>query len=241
MHTIRSAVLKPGVTLDAVPGSAAAAPLTAAHLVRGRALIFWDPEAARHQIRPQARRHRHRPDHAGRRLRLGEPRHAGRALEGWLVPLPDARFPRSACIAARPSSIAGDRFAIGSSREMSPAGPEGHRRRSRPRDGHRLRRATWATSSAATRSTSACTSCRAPRRLPTRETATSSASIRPRAGSTNVTQGTRPTQPLPLTPKEDEIRRSGGIVAVGRRELPHVDRARRRRIEFAEPALARAR
>ena len=29
----------------------------------------------------------------------------------------------------------------------------------------------------------------------------------------------RPTTRLPLTPKEDEIRRSGGIVAVGRREF----------------------
>ena len=35
--------------------------------------------------------------------------------------------------------IAGDRFAIGSSREMSPAGLEGRRGRSRARDGHRLR------------------------------------------------------------------------------------------------------
>ena len=41
----------------------------------------------------EARCHRHRSDHAGRRLRLGEPRDPGRALEGRIVPLPDARFP----------------------------------------------------------------------------------------------------------------------------------------------------
>ena len=35
---------------------------------------------------------------------------------------------------------------------------------------------------------------------------------------TNLTRG-KTYQPIPLTPKEDEIRRSGGIVAVGRREL----------------------
>ena len=46
----------------------------------------------------------------------------------------------------------------------------------------------------------------------------------------------RPTTPVPLTPKEDEIRRSGGIFAVGRREFRDVGRdaaadrvARRRR------------
>src|SRR5258706_8639885 len=35
---------------------------------------------------------------------------------------------------------------------------------------------------------------------------------------TNVTQG-RTYDPLPLTPKEDEIRRTGGIFAVGRRDI----------------------
>ena len=34
----------------------------------------------------------------------------------------------------------------------------------------------------------------------------------------NVTQG-KTYDPMPLTPKEDEIRRTGGIVAVGRREF----------------------
>jgi len=36
---------------------------------------------------------------------------------------------------------------------------------------------------------------------------------------TNETQG-KTYEPLPLTPKEDEIRRTGGIFAVGRREFP---------------------
>ena len=50
--------------------------------------------------------------------------------------------------------IAGDRFAIGSSREMSPAGLKGVAEEVGPRAGRRLRPRTWATSSAATRSTS---------------------------------------------------------------------------------------
>src|SRR5207249_1673452 len=35
---------------------------------------------------------------------------------------------------------------------------------------------------------------------------------------TNQSQG-KTYDPLPLTPKEDEIRRSGGIIAIGRREF----------------------
>jgi 3-isopropylmalate/(R)-2-methylmalate dehydratase large subunit len=55
---------------------------------------------------------------------------------------------------------------------------------------------------------------------------------------TNVTQD-RTYEPTPLTPKEDELRRSGGIVAVGRRELRSaIDRAPV--IEFPDPSLARS-
>ena len=88
-------------------------------------------------------------------------------------------------------------------------------------------------------STSACTSCRAPRRSPTRRTATSSRSIRTRAGSTNVTQG-KTYEPVPLSPKEDEIRRSGGIFAVGRREFRRVGRDRAARSTGPTPSRARA-
>ena len=45
---------------------------------------------------------------------------------------------------------------------------------------------------------------------------------------TNETQG-KTYDPVPLTPKEDEIRRSGGIFAAGRREFARVGRASRRR------------
>jgi 3-isopropylmalate/(R)-2-methylmalate dehydratase large subunit len=52
----------------------------------------------------------------------------------------------------------------------------------------------------------------------------------------NLTRGTA-YDPLPLTEKEDEIRRSGGILAIGRREFPaSVDRAPS--IEFPDAALA---
>ena len=114
--------------------------------------------------------------------------------------------------------IAGDRFAIGSSREMSPAGLKGVAEEAGLRDGDRLRPATWATSSAATASISVCTSSRAPRRSPTRRTATSSRSIRSRASCATYAQGKTYSR-CRLSPKEEEIRRSGGIFAVGRREF----------------------
>ena len=60
-----------------------------------------------------------------------------------------------------------------------------------------------------------------------RATATSSASTRRSRRLTNETQG-KTYDPVPLTPKEDEIRRSGGIVAVGRREFARVGRRPRR-------------
>src|SRR6185295_5362373 len=53
----------------------------------------------------------------------------------------------------------------------------------------------------------------------------------------NVTQG-KTYDPLPLTPKEEEIRRSGGIVAVGRREFSQ-DIGHERVIEFPDASLAR--
>ena len=53
----------------------------------------------------------------------------------------------------------------------------------------------------------------------------------------NVTQG-KTYDPLPLTAKEDEIRRSGGILAVGRHEF-QAGAGRERRIEFPDASLAR--
>jgi 3-isopropylmalate/(R)-2-methylmalate dehydratase large subunit len=55
---------------------------------------------------------------------------------------------------------------------------------------------------------------------------------------TNVTQG-RTYEPVPLTPKEEEIRRSGGIVALGRRELRDSGR-RVGHVEFPDASRARS-
>src|ERR1044071_9786262 len=54
---------------------------------------------------------------------------------------------------------------------------------------------------------------------------------------TNLTQG-KSYDPVPLTAKEDEIRRSGGIIAIGRREF-HASIERVPEVEFPPPDLAR--
>ncbi len=86
----------------------------------------------------ETRRHRHRSDHAGGGLRVREPGHARRAVEGGIVPLPDAGFPRP-----RPSRRdVRDRRRSICDRQLARnvAGrPEGDRRRSRSRDGDHLR------------------------------------------------------------------------------------------------------
>ena len=130
--------------------------------------------------------------------------------------------------------IAGDRFAIGSSREMSPAGLKGVAEEAGPRDGDRLRQQHGRHLPPQRAQPRAARGAESRRRWPTRETATSSSSIPRRVALTNVTQG-KTYDPVPLTPKEDEIRRSGGIFAVGRREFrasverQPVDRVSRRR------------
>src|SRR5688572_5376033 len=132
--------------------------------------------------------------------------------------------------------VAGDRFAIGSSREMSPAGLKGIADEA----GHEMvivcgsnmgdifRRNALNLGLHVVQSPEAVADAQDDdqfefdpdtRRL------------------TNVTQG-RTYEPVPLTAKEEEIRRSGGIVAVGRRELP--DARDRAIVEFPDASLARS-
>jgi len=53
----------------------------------------------------------------------------------------------------------------------------------------------------------------------------------------NVTQG-KTYEPKPLTPKEEEIRHTGGIIEMGRREMVRA-RGRRADVEFLDPLRAR--
>ena len=138
MHRIQPARLKPGVSLDRLEfqrapdpqsGDDSSDPPGAAH-PRSRAHLLGLESPRKEE---EARCHRHRSDHAGRRLRVGEPRDPGRAVEGGIVPLPDARFPRAGPprrkLPDRGRSIC-DRIVEGD----EPRRTQGRGRRSRPRN-----------------------------------------------------------------------------------------------------------
>src|SRR4051812_19662963 len=120
MHRIEPARLKPGVTVDSVvPADAAAEPGGVKPIIRGKALIFWDLKVLgkkkkldaidTDQITPAADCVSESLDTLDERWKAGSFR--------YLMPDFRARVHRGETFV-----IAGDRFAIGSSREMSPAG-----------------------------------------------------------------------------------------------------------------------
>src|SRR5262249_24150489 len=132
--------------------------------------------------------------------------------------------------------VAGDRFAIGSSREMSPAGLKGVAAEGGLEMvivcGHNMgdifRRNAFNLGLHVVQSPEAGADAQDGDELP----------FHP--GARHLTNGTRGRTyaPAPLTPKEDEIRTSGGIIAVGRREFRDAT-ARAPRIEWADPDTAR--
>src|SRR4249919_1922107 len=126
MHAIEPARLKPGAAIPPPDtGSAfdvAATQLEAAPPIRGRALIFWDPKAPpgtkkldaidTDQITPATDCVSESLETLDERWKAGSFRYL----------MPDFR---ARVHAGQTFLIAGDRFAIGSSREMSPAGLKG--------------------------------------------------------------------------------------------------------------------
>src|SRR5947209_9320584 len=119
--TIRAAELLPGVALDRVAAGESAIGGTArTRPIRGRALIFWDPKVPgkkldaidTDQITPADDCVSESLDTLDQRWKAGSFRH--------LMPDFRARVQRGETFI-----VAGDRFAIGSSREMSPAGLKG--------------------------------------------------------------------------------------------------------------------
>ena len=236
MHRIEPARFLPGVTrasiaaAKAVPGGpsgAAPAPIT------GRALIFWDLKVPGRkkkldaidtdQITPAQDCVSESLDTLDERWKAGSFR--------YLMPDFRARVHRGETFL-----VAGDRFAIGSSREMSPAGLKGVAEEAGLQlvvvcgrnMGDIFRRNALNLGLHVAQSPEAVADARdgdelsfdpASRRL------------------SNLTQH-KTYDPVPLTPKEDEIRRSGGIVAIGRREFAaSVDEVPP--IEWPDPEQAR--
>src|SRR5689334_6517171 len=237
MASIRAANLKPGVVLGDLPGPSSTPSREGAevHLVRGKALVFWDPnlKGTRYakkldaidtdQITPAA-------DCVSESLEtLDELWKAG----SFRYLMPDFR---QRVHAGQTFVIAGDRFAIGSSREMSPAGLKGVADEAGltmvivcgQNMGDIFRRNALNLGLEVVQSPEAVTDARDgdmfsfdpdTRRL------------------TNETQG-RTYEPVPLTAKEQEIRSSGGILAVGRREFATSVRTAPM-VEWPDPERAR--
>jgi 3-isopropylmalate/(R)-2-methylmalate dehydratase large subunit len=215
MHRIEPARLKPGVTADNLPTPPSVTDASSSRaLVRGRALIFWDPKAPSgtrkldaidtDQITPAA-------DCVSESLETLDERWKAGSFR-YLMPDFRARVHRGETFL-----IAGDRFAIGSSREMSPAGLKGVAEEKGlelviicgQNMGDIFRRNAFNLGLHVVQSPEAVADARDGDEF-TFDTVTRQV--------VNVTQGKTYT-PVPLAPKEEEIRRSGGIFAVGRREF----------------------
>ena len=214
MHRIQPAALRPGVSVDDLRDTThddAAA--NDDRLIRGTALIFWDRNSSApkkldaidtDQITPAA-------DCVSESLATLDERWKAGSFR-YLLPDFRARVHRGETFV-----IAGDRFAIGSSREMSPAGLKGVAeevgRQLVVVCGHNMgdifRRNAFNLGLHVVQSPEAVADARDDDELTfdpvTRQLA-------------NVSQG-KTYNPVPLSPKEEEIRRGGGIFEVGRREF----------------------
>src|SRR6266545_3676548 len=233
MHTIEPARLKPGVTVDSIPSPISSDTPTSTDIIRGKALIFWDLKVLgakkkldaidTDQITPAT-------DCVSESLETLDERWKAGAFR-YLMPDFRARVHRGETFV-----IAGDRFAIGSSREMSPAGLKAIADEAGlemvvvcgSNMGDIFRRNALNLGLQVVQSPEAVADARdgdefsfdpASRRL------------------TNQTQG-KTYDPVPLTPKEDEIRQTGGIFAAGRREFK-ASLETAPRIEWPDAARAR--
>ena len=214
MHTLKPARLKPGVTIETLPTPRLTdtAATGAARVIRGAALIFWDPNAPgkkldaidTDQITPAA-------DCVSESLETLDVRWKAGSFR-YLMPDFRTRVHRGETFV-----IAGDRFAIGSSREMTPAGLKGVADEAGlemvvvagNNMGDIFRRNAFNLGLHVVQSPEAVADAQEGDRFafdPVSRTIT------------NETRS-RTYTPIPLTPKEDEIRQSGGIFAIGRREF----------------------
>src|SRR5215207_8981312 len=237
MHSMESARLKPGVDPDSLTEVASEGPVQGSGgPITGKALIFWDPMSLpgtrfrkkldaidTDQITPAADCVSETLDTLDERWKVGAFR--------FLMPDFRARVHRGENFI-----IAGDRFAIGSSREMSPAGLKGVAEEAGlemvvvcgDNMGDIFRRNSFNLGLHVVQSPEAVADARDGDAF-TFDPAT--------RALTNLTQG-KQYEPLPLSPKEEEIRRSGGIFAEGRREFKK-SVVTKPSLDWADPEAAR--
>src|SRR5882762_2713532 len=212
MQTIEGARLIHGAHVNE-PGSAERAETAGAGtVVRGKALIFWDPKVPgkkldaidTDQITPATDCVSESLDTLDARWKAGSFR--------FLMPDFVERVRRGENFV-----IAGDRFAIGSSREMSPAGLKGVGDDA----GHELVIVCGAGMGDIFRRNALNLGLHVIQSRAAVEDAQEgdAFSFDPKTRTlTNETRG-KTYEPAPLSPAEDDIRRSGGIIKIGRREF----------------------
>jgi 3-isopropylmalate/(R)-2-methylmalate dehydratase large subunit len=234
MHTIVPARLKPGVTREAIASAATAVEAaTSTVRIRGTALIFWDLKILgkkkkldaidTDQITPAADCVSESLDTLDERWKAGSFR--------YLMPDFRARVHRGETFL-----VAGDRFAIGSSREMSPAGLKAVAEEvglemvvvCGNNMGDIFRRNALNLGLQVVQSPEAVADARDGDVF----------SFDPQSRQlTNETQA-KVYEPVPLSAKEDEIRQTGGIFAAGRREFKASVIATPR-VDWPDPETAR--
>jgi 3-isopropylmalate/(R)-2-methylmalate dehydratase large subunit len=238
MQRIEPATLKPGMSLESVARAVPAADVRpsstaeAGALIRGKALIFWDLKIPgkkkkldaidTDQITPAS-------DCVSESLETLDERWKAGSFR-YLMPDFRARVHRGETFL-----IAGDRFAIGSSREMSPAGLKGVAEEvglqlvivCGNNMGDIFRRNAINLGLHVVQSPEAVANARDGDEF----------SFDPESRQLgNDTRGDT-YDPLPLPPKEDEIRRTGGIIGLGHREFTS-SVARVPSIEWPDPDRA---
>jgi 3-isopropylmalate/(R)-2-methylmalate dehydratase large subunit len=216
MKPIEPARLKPEQTVESIESRLGAAPsgdpAAARHVVAGKALVFWDPSVPgkkrdaidTDQITPSADCVSESLETLDERWKAGSFRYV----------MPDFR---SRVHAGANFLIAGDRFAIGSSREMSPAGLKGVAEEAGlemvivcgENMGDIFRRNSL---------NLGLHVVQAPEAVADAEDGDELRFDTETRRLENVTKG-KSYEPIPLSEKEEEIRRSGGIFAIGRREF----------------------
>src|SRR5437867_9005993 len=212
MQAIEGARLIPGAHVENSP---AEGPRNAADgkLIRGRALIFWDPKVPgkkldaidTDQITPADDCVSESLDTLDARWKAGSFR--------YLMPNFRERVHRGETFV-----IAGDRFAIGSSREMSPAGLKGVADEA----GREMVIVCGAAMGDIFRRNALNLGLTVVQSREAVEDAQEgdAFSFDPTTRKLTNENRAKTYEPAPLTPQEDEIRRSGGIIKIGRREFP---------------------
>jgi 3-isopropylmalate/(R)-2-methylmalate dehydratase large subunit len=213
MQAIEGARLIPGARLGGAPAAEGTDRLASGGPIRGKALIFWDPKVPgkkldaidTDQITPADDCVSESLDTLDERWKAGSFR--------YLMPNFRERVHRGETFV-----IAGDRFAIGSSREMSPAGLKGVADEA----GLQMVIVCGAAMGDIFRRNALNLGLNVVQSRAAVEDAQEGDAFSFDPKTRNLTNETRGKtyEPAALSPQEEEIRRSGGIIRIGRREFP---------------------